>query len=264
MYARLSDDAVSLRGRLTSPDTTTSPHSGKPLFSGRIEIVGPKGDVRNLQTEEPCQLAVEEGDVRRVRVAVERLTYNDRSSDAHLLASLQEVEDLTASGLRLLGMELEPEHYIEEYDDRHRAIVVRAWVTVTEAHHLTLRDARRPDYYFPVHRDGVSDTPLSMRLGRPAFTPHEDGTFRYMLVLVEEVYDEAPAERPLFFDEEAQESRRRLAELLEFTDGLVGLIVDRGFATRDEIADLRSTAKGAARLREYDFLRHPDVDELRD
>lgn len=242
-----------------------SVHTGRKLWRGQVETELPTEVVREFSDNAEQTVAVqlpEDDDARQATMRVGTWSYTEGSGNALAQLKLVEVEHHLADRLEFEGMSFKPYHYRETAEFDGQAIVVNAWVKVSRESHDRLRQlwVNRP--YFPVVRVGLSDTPRSMRLGQPRYTPDEKG-FRYYLVLVDEAYDtldsgtfrglEGPMDKGI---------RSRLAEQIGFLEAIVEQLKARELLSDDDIAAARRTAVDDRESTSYSFLEDPALDEL--
>jgi hypothetical protein len=138
---------------------------------------------------------------------------------------LREAEDLKPTGLEFAGLDLVPDRYLEELaDDRIMITTIvspdenadRALEALVQAH----MDKDRP-VYFPLRRVGISDDPISVRLGKCLRERPSTGR-RHRLIFVQEGAESPPGtfvliNQPEIYrtEEMAAANRRAIAVLLE-------------------------------------------------
>lgn len=254
-------DDTQIPVELLEAQKTPSKHSGKML--ARLTITFDwRGDVESeknnyLQSPERPVRALNPGgqEIGIFRVAGNSYNYRDGIPLTTYRWELEEVENLNANAL-VLGEELTLAPYRYEESFVENSLRIEADVKLSEDQERSLRSLPR---YFSVVRQGVSDVPKEMRLGRLVWSQDSQKEFRIRLILVEKVYDDMPFAG--FLEPEISNIQAMLAETCERLTSLLRLMERKGVISSTELNDVSNPSPESIASREKEFSRVDDLDK---
>ncbi len=252
-------------------DSGTSPHTGRQLskLQTAATVAGSHGEAAAAAVGEASSrdgyLQDDEG--RRWHVAGSSHSYSPGGGPYRFSVTLQEVEVLQPTEIRVDDFVLVPTTYGESVDDESGAIVITMRCPLDDQQLAGVRrlvesrDQDQPTYY-PVVRVGVEERERSMRPGQVLWTPTSDG-HEAQVVLVEKLYDEVNHKQPLLHLNEPQMTHA-LTWASATAAQLEALLVE---LTRAEVLEqaaadrVRASGEGALRRRRWDLGRVDDLDD---
>lgn len=177
-----------------------------------------------------------------------------------------EAERLQAVAVEFEGISLTPARYQEHANgDGTIALSFQAALSQQEAdaiRDLQARHVAPPPPYFDVVRQGVSDQPRRVRLGRVLWQPRENGEIDHEITLVDEAHDASPESfsfLALAGEPQGGHVRDAVATLTGQMDALLAALDSNGTLTSASIADIRSQGDEARRTKQHLFYKVSNV-----
>lgn len=257
------------RFQKVSVGVVTSPHTGRNLEVVSAESVLPAAVASALADAVSGGGRLSSEDGRVWQVSPRRESYGDPDGPHEVALELTEVEEVSASEVRLAGLTLVPETYEEQVDEDSGALIVTLRTTLVSPQLEQWRElvearlnAEEP--YYDVVRVGVEDRPVRMRLGRTFWSAAGDGV-EALINLVEERFDTADRGRSLFahVNEPDLTHALRWAKRSEVgIDALVEELVAAGVLTPEAVARVESKRAAARRTLSWAGSEVEDLDDF--
>lgn len=252
---------------VTETESVVSKSTGRKLTHIDVELC-----VHGQETHRWVEEALESGTVVlredpneadvSFRVVSRSSSYCDANPDEYTYRfELQELEDLFARTVKIGDLEFQPYAYEEEADEE-LTVHFRTVITSDEQDALF---ALAGGEYVDVVREGVTERPESMRLGR-CLWQREGDRIRQEIVLVHRTYDDTTHSYPLEklsqpFQSRAQEQLVLLSARME---QLIDALGAAGVLTSDQVAQVTQVPDEALDRYNREFLRVRDLDRFLD
>jgi hypothetical protein len=245
-----------------------SPHTGRELRRFQVSFVV-DDDATNtrvveaLEAQQAVTLHDGAGQGSSFTPSKNSWSFTEGVTRYYHQVQLTEQEHLRPTAVVVDGVELAPYAY-EETIDHDGAMVVNLKARVADPAHTELQaliTRHSADYpsYFPVVRNGLQDTPRTMRWGKCTWSAH-DGVFKHNLILVEDVHDQGrepilPLDYP-----EGHRAREMAAKTSALVTELLRVLEAKGALDADEVHQLTAAAERQVQGLAQEFYRMDDID----
>lgn len=247
--------------------TFNSRHTGRTLkrLTLRVAVRGDDAHESFLRliaraTQQGAEADEGAGTVRRWTVRNSSYSYSESDDPLayHHTLEMDEEEELMPTRLVVDDLNLKPYTYEEEFDKD--VLIITARVVPSEAEGRRLRELVVAKDYYPVVREGLGQEARAMRFGLVVWS-RQEGTTKYLLTLVEKLYDEdAPQIHP--GEPQVPNLVRLLSTALGVLDALLEALVTKGVLSEVERDAIRSEGDAQRDERRWAFLEVEDIDAM--
>jgi hypothetical protein len=175
--------------------------------------------------------------------------------------SLEEVEELDITELKINGLIVHPYEYSEEFDNDSLSIEARLKLTGEFERELNDLLYNKRMEYFPVIRYGINEVPLEMRFGKIYWSKHKDGN-KYALILVDKLWDE---QKRIKYpsDDEKRNCQKMVILNVEVINMLLEMLARKKLLDQKEIDEINKIATDNLWRRSRDLYLVDNIDEFK-
>jgi len=265
----LDVNGVDVHADIQNESTFSSKHTGAELKRIQVEVVAPDQQTheRLLEIKKKAKrdgISSTDGKgniVKKWKIDNSIYSYTDPGPGSTYYHSieLEEMEELKVDNLLLNGLSFQPYSYHEKFSND--VLIIEAKVLLSEAEYSELRKLMIGKQYFPVIRQGISEETIEMRFGIVYWSRHEN-EIKHQLYLVERKYDEDDGQSRDLFQPEMNHMQHDIAKNIESIEGLMTVLVDKGFLDPVDVESIRKKVSEGAWDRRREFYLVKELDEL--